>query len=996
MEKKVEPSQIKTILKENLTNQNVIFVFPTDIDCSSWIDWAVKNPEESGVKTVELRRFFPWDKFKEEFLCAKKSGYHAIPSILRKFFVHQVLLQNAKANKNNQPDIIFSTIINSQFADNALFFTDWLAKNLSALDMWHNRFTQRYGQNFQNADGEDKDYKKLYDLYCAFLEKHKMFEQAWEKPDFSESNFTFILFFPEILEDFLEYEVILKKLPNIQICRIPELKNIKIKGTFYENSRTEIRKTALKIRELADSGIEWNDIAVHIPDLESIRPYIEREFREYCIPFVCRAGVPFTKNCAGKVFELLNECKKSDFSYNSIRQLLLNGYIPWKKADENGFQSDWVQELIRAGCELHCLCSYKKDEISEKTTDVWEETLKAGGNKTYSHLEKYKALKKSILAITDANSFEKIEKNWFSFKETFLDEENFTQEADNILSRCIKYLEELISIEKSYFEQMDFKISNPFDFFVNELKNKTYTPQAKKSGVNIFKYKVAPCAAFKYNFVIDCSQNNMAISYKQLDFLNDIKRKELGIGSVDVSKSFLWLYNKFHNESQQFFSCSENTFSGFAIPHNFIETNEKSDKEESSFYQDKNDFVRNEKEWFSREDSSTDFLETPQVFSKRQISQFNSWKEKIYSSKESSASYSVCQNLAQKVHKNLYSDARKINEKIPGSAEDIIKITQTDLSSFFNCPRKWLFSKILKLKEDSLETNLMDIYEMGNLYHLIIQKFLEKIKDKKINLICTQDENNPHQKDAKNFGNSEQDVISFLSKSFDEAVKERAYFKTPLVLEMLKSQKSKITDTIYNLMIKIFSNQNFSGATPSFLEKEFWAYIKEMNVCLYGKIDCILSSDDGESGFNSILDFKKTSVKSANQCWLNQKLTKDGENIYTLEDFQIPLYMKLTEKNGIPSEYAYFASVQSDELKKIVPKTKNEGREEYEDTINFAIELASEFRDSIENMNFQPIANSKQSGYLFEPTKTCLKCNFQSVCRTMFSVAGNPVSRAEE
>ena len=34
-----------------------LFVFPTEIEKNSWIDWAVRNPNESGVSAVNTERF---------------------------------------------------------------------------------------------------------------------------------------------------------------------------------------------------------------------------------------------------------------------------------------------------------------------------------------------------------------------------------------------------------------------------------------------------------------------------------------------------------------------------------------------------------------------------------------------------------------------------------------------------------------------------------------------------------------------------------------------------------------------------------------------------------------------------------------------------------------------------------------------------------------------------------------------------------------------------
>ena len=82
---------------------------------------------------------------------------------------------------------------------------------------------------------------------------------------------------------------------------------------------------------------------MNIPDLETYRPYLERELTKYCVPFVIRAGYPLIKNTAGQVFAEIQKCYDSDFSYDSVRALILDEYIPWKEEF-----SQVRQNLIRA------------------------------------------------------------------------------------------------------------------------------------------------------------------------------------------------------------------------------------------------------------------------------------------------------------------------------------------------------------------------------------------------------------------------------------------------------------------------------------------------------------------------------------------------------------------------------------------------------------------------------------------------------------------------
>ena len=86
-----EPGCIASILKENLPLKNVCFVFATGVALDSWVEWCVKTPAESGVKAVALNRFLAWDEFKEKYVNAAEPSKHAVPSLLRKFFIQDLI-----------------------------------------------------------------------------------------------------------------------------------------------------------------------------------------------------------------------------------------------------------------------------------------------------------------------------------------------------------------------------------------------------------------------------------------------------------------------------------------------------------------------------------------------------------------------------------------------------------------------------------------------------------------------------------------------------------------------------------------------------------------------------------------------------------------------------------------------------------------------------------------------------------------------------------------
>ena len=136
--KKISISQIGSIICDNIKNPDVVFVFSTDIDMTSWAEWVITNFQQTGVKTVSLDRFMAWDDFKRQFVVASEKDKHSIPSLLRKVFVYNLIAQNAQEAEKGNP--LFKSIINPAFASDGYSFADWISGNIPALKIWHDRF----------------------------------------------------------------------------------------------------------------------------------------------------------------------------------------------------------------------------------------------------------------------------------------------------------------------------------------------------------------------------------------------------------------------------------------------------------------------------------------------------------------------------------------------------------------------------------------------------------------------------------------------------------------------------------------------------------------------------------------------------------------------------------------------------------------------------------------------------------------------------------------
>lgn len=952
----LEPARIADVLKENLKHKDTIFVFSTDVALVSWAEWCVKNPQASGVKAVALERFIAWDTFKEKYAVAKESGRHAVPAVLRKVFVRNLIEENAAGVRSGKP--IFKSIVNPQFADDADSFADWIAKNLPLLKTWYEKFSRYASDHPEAADDEDEDYLTLYRRYVDFLGE-SMFEPAWLMPDFTEERKKFIIFYPEQLEDFDEYEAVFAAVENITSYVLPE-KEVHTGEVFvYPDARTELRRTALCIRNIVGKSggeLSYEDIALHVPELETYRPYIERELANYRIPFVVRSGERFTVGSAGSIFEDIDECRKNNYSYDSVRHLVLDGRVPWKNKALN-------ESLVREGNRLHCICNY-----GEK--DVWLEAL-GKSRKSERELELYKRLKKSIEAVTGAKSFEGLRTAWLIFKNEFLSDDEFSIEANNILGRCIAELETLVAIEKDYIEPLGLKLRSPFSFFINELRSKTYRPQDTLSGVSVFDYKVAACAAYPVNIVINCTQDALTVVRKPLGFLTTQKRRALGIRDSDAaSTAFIRLYGKFNNAggARSVFSCSEQTFSGFAIPHTYFNI-APVEKNHTPFDElDADDFILNERKWFLSESDA------PRALSDLQKAQYENWKASSDFSLNTPCAQSVDTGV-KKIIDYVLKERRTLNGS---SSEDasVVKITQSDMRDFFPCPRKWLFKSVVKLREDSLDASLFEKYDQGNINHKILELLFKSF------------DTLPVTSEDGTFGERENAIRKLIKEKTGEAICDKSFdfYQSPIALRVLEAQSGKFEKIIIDFLHEFCKQgKGFGGCRVVSTEASCEAWESGKRYKYFGKIDCVLSDDAGRI---IIVDYKNTVPPSIASC-------RADETTGTLKNFQCAMYVTLWNlADPVKVDKMVFCSIKNAGDNTVVIDYGDDKKlpESYAPTLSVFDRYAFLFYETVENGNPEPLRGVRHGDdALIVPDvySDCMACDFKTICRTAYTVASH-------
>lgn len=959
------------IISREIHHPDSRFVFPSEAAASLW---AQKTCIFTGVRSLVRRRFLAWDRFKEEVIRAAIQDREPINGVTRRLFAEKLIRENARAVLNPAgrqwaEGLPFKAIIPREFAEEGAVFAAQIAALLPSLKLLRAR--QEAAQTAGGAagpataaenrsyrpDDEDQDFSVLEGAYTAFLDHSGLFEPSWERPPLKDRDHDYYIFFPEAMEDFTEYEATLRAEPVIHLV-FTEKPDRQISLRRFTSSRAEIRSAVLELRRFhEEEGIPYSDMAISVPGLEDMEPYLLRELALYSIPIRRRSGRPLADHGAGRLFPLIGTCGANNFSFASLKSLILNERIPWRRPDLN-------RALIEFGIENNCVSGYRENN---REVDVWIEAFQGkggGGLEGY-----YRALKSSILSLTGARTFTELRNRYFAFRgpweagETergFLSREVCTAGADAVLARCIEELSTLIQLETEYPGLIP---PSPFTFYLSVLQEKQYVPQQQKPGLNIFPYRVAAAAPFSCHFVLNAAQGTATVLYRPLNFLRQDKRKALNIGDTDASAVFFHLYHLAGEGDFQpriRISASDETFTGWAIPHSFFAAGESGDSAGEGADPGNpalpDPFLMERDWWNGGAFPARLFLVQREGFERWRVklrapgTGFNLLKNRF---PRTGCLYRLLDERISRVQRSPKKPAA-VSENddavSPDRPDFRLKVSATDLTDFFVCPAFWLYRKIFGLEVFSLEARLLDDASLGNLYHEILRNLFARIRD------------TDRIFDPRHL----EEYYSWLRLCTDEAARRYPAFQGPLAVPLLVSQSAAITKKLREVL------KTEAAYFPGYTVAELEAVIESVQggILFKGKLDRVSISPDGEP---CIIDYKTGATPSA-------KASTEKEDS-PLENFQIPMYIKLYEdKYAAAVGGAFFMSVNKHDITAVVGSPNGKrglSRDAYQPTIEALETYIGRFAEAVADMDF----SSPEIRY-----NTCLTCDFRTICRTTYGL----------
>jgi hypothetical protein len=919
------------IILERVQDQNTCFVFPSEVAA---VIWARKICVYGGIRSVAADRFLAWDRFKEAVARAEVKDKKPVSALVRRLFARALARKNAASP-------FLSAMIPPGYAENGVVFAPFIAALLPALPRWE----ELQQEHNIRDDEEDRDLRIIKSEYTVFLDEHSLFEPSWEKVPFHSEEKRYVVFFPEVVDDYAEYRNVLGSGAVVSFSAA-ETGAGKPDLLFFHSARKEIRTAVAELRRLHENGMPYEDMAVSLPDFKNIEPYVTRELALQDIPFSLRAGKSLGEYPIGRIFALIRDCRASGFSFDSLKSLLLNGSVPWKEKEKN-------LALITFGVENHCVSSFRD---RGRTADVWEEAFKYSPNRELAAY--YRDLKTALSALTDSENFKTLWENYFAFR-SFLDIKKCSAENDAVLARCVEELSALAGAEAEF---SDLAETDPFGVYVSYLNDKNYVYDRHEGGVNIYDYPVAAGAPFGCHMVLNVSQDAATVQHRPLAFLRSDKRSRLGIEDADVSRPMLSLFAQTPWDGYAChtrISASEKTFAGWAIPHSFFALDPKEETAECS------DPFAAEREWWVSAGKDPAGKKPERLFSVQRRG-FEAWSGILPGGSgeaDPEAGPETGTGFPTAVSALLQERIRSKNTRNPespgaaiGAAE--LSVSATDLNEFFKCPVFWLYRRIFRLEPYQEDAALLDDESKGLLYHQILYRLFARIQEK-----------------DKKFLKENLDLYyDWIEEMTGAVLRNDRAFKNSLVYPLIFSLTSAMNKQLRRLL-KMEATW-FNGFEVEALEQKY--NVKQEFLKLTGQIDRVSLAPEGPV----ILDYKTNTAPSKIQ---SRKTDKAGIG---LKDFQIPMYIKLYEaETGIRVSRAFFVVINKHDIVPVMGELQGKrdlwSRDDYQSTME-ALETGIQyFGNAVSALDFDPRNIPGSRGF---PYKSCVSCDYKSLCRSLYAL----------
>ena len=535
---------IAEVLRAELDDPSTSFVFPTEVAARFWLRRALVF---GRLRALRADRFLSWDQFDHQALDYEQRGEAGSrPAGI----AERTLFAAGFLEANRRQGLLHELV---PLGAEPLAFLPALRDLLPCL----HHLEELSGKWPASSRGKRADLSLLAGEYRGYLRRTGLFEPAFRRPALRQDGRRYRLFYPEALEEFPAAEGPLVSSGRVAVLRLGPPERVPPLRAFAD-SRQEMSWALASIASLLDRGVEPADIALTVGDLAVLEPHLRRQAAMLEVPLGIRLRRPLAELPPCRAFERIRACLDSGFSLAALRDLLLDGSLPWRTPArglalvELGLKQRVVKNLPGADAWLRAL-----RRAGERGSRYGE--AGSGGLRAY-----YRKLAATLQRIAFATDFRRLKEELTAFSKSLLDPSGWSREELAAWQFALDTLDDLEEARAGVGELP----AAPFRLWLAFLAATRYGRPVPEAGVNTYGYGVSAGIRPAHHFVIGASQAATRWVVKKLPGLGSHEEAALGEMEHDLSDTRLALYALSGGEVS--FSFARRGLQGSNLPPGFF------------------------------------------------------------------------------------------------------------------------------------------------------------------------------------------------------------------------------------------------------------------------------------------------------------------------------------------------------------------------------------------------------------------------------------------
>jgi RecB family exonuclease len=901
-------------IRDRVDDPNTSFVFPSELTARFWCRRALHF---SSRKSITANRFLSWDQFKESCLIYDSPG-RPVNRAVRLLFCRRQLEQNRRRPYLRQ-------IIPPKYAGEPLIFLESLQRLLPVLHRL--KAVKAHWPRFSRD--KLKDLEGLYTNYQAFLDRSRLYEPNYEQPRFSPGSRNYILFFPELIEDYGEFADLLSdRVEGVPVP--PGIRpgtSIRVFQTLPEEIRAAIRRAAA----LLDGGAEPEQIILTVGQLPELEPLLRREAQLYGLQLQFHRGKPLSEFPQVVMLHKAYAAVESSFSLNTMKALLLCRSIPWK-------QERLCRALIRLALD---------GRIAGNTPskDNWSSSIQSArrnGNPRRLPLSRvsgfYTTLKHQLIRLASADTFTELKSCLVSFTADFLDLKRLDEEEVRIFQFAMDTLDELERADDLIGDGSDEPLESAtparqrpaFPIWWLYLGQRLYVPGRYGAGISVYPFRVSEGMEPEHHIVINASQAATSHTLRLYPFLKLHEEQQIPEVQRDLAPAHLQLYS--HSGKNVLFSYARRDYQRSNLPPPL----------------------------FLAQDIPTDEITAPDPGDAYELER-RAWvdgtsfplQELQKAGYTSAAAGALGIKEIDAAGQNLKDECliRALSERLHDE-EGRFRISATALEQFNLCPFQFLWERLLQLGGEEYEPSMIDPMEFGVLLHRGLELFFAWVLS---------DETNPAGALSVDRRNEYRRRLGrIVSRICSDYRRRNPTLLEPIAAE-IRERVEELILAFLDVELEMMGEERVQGT-----EVRLRALAPEIDTLLVGTIDRVSRNPDGYT----LIDYKKKHVPTRGDLFSRQAVS-----------LQMPFYIHLMEQNDRSVTRAAYYSFENKRYHFVFggPGTNMASPEDTRRSVEEVKRRIIDMRERVCTGNFQ-IGSS--------PPADCGRCRLQEICRSGYSLDG--------